>query len=333
MRELARQAGVSHATVSRALRNDPRISEAVTRRLQRLARKLGYRRDPKLAAFMTHLRNKPQQGFHGTLAWITDYNLTLPQEQEIHGFYWGHAERRAAELGYRLECFSGVRSADAPRLGRILRSRSIQGVALRNMDAVDYARWNWDWRRLACVHNGALQSVPLVDASDADDVANNLHLFEVLSKKQYRRIGVLTLRSIEAGIQFSLCGAQARFALVHPEHPCFPPCLLDDLGAAARRQAAAWLKRHDVECVVTQAPGMREFLEELGHPVPRRIGCAAQGVGQHSVYSGIYQRDDELARSMIESVVNSLALGRFGLPAIPRQILIPGTWHQGETTR
>ena len=46
MRKLAASAGVSHVTVSRALRNDPSISRATTRRIQALARRLGYRPNP-----------------------------------------------------------------------------------------------------------------------------------------------------------------------------------------------------------------------------------------------------------------------------------------------
>lgn len=42
IKDIARQAGVSHSTVSRALRNHPAISEATRQRIAALARELGY---------------------------------------------------------------------------------------------------------------------------------------------------------------------------------------------------------------------------------------------------------------------------------------------------
>jgi LacI family transcriptional regulator len=47
---------VSHATVSLALRNDPRISPATKRKVFAAARRLGYRPDPHLAELMDLLR-------------------------------------------------------------------------------------------------------------------------------------------------------------------------------------------------------------------------------------------------------------------------------------
>jgi len=43
IKDIARAAGVSHSTVSRALKGDPRISQETTERIQRLAEEMGYR--------------------------------------------------------------------------------------------------------------------------------------------------------------------------------------------------------------------------------------------------------------------------------------------------
>ncbi len=43
IKDIARAAGVSHSTVSRALKGDPRISQATTERIRRLAEEMGYR--------------------------------------------------------------------------------------------------------------------------------------------------------------------------------------------------------------------------------------------------------------------------------------------------
>src|SRR5688500_7570900 len=71
LRAIAAQAGVTHATVSMAHRNHPRISLKTRQRVQRLARRLGYCPDPEVAKLMHHLRMKHKPNFRSTNAAIT----------------------------------------------------------------------------------------------------------------------------------------------------------------------------------------------------------------------------------------------------------------------
>ena len=65
MRDVATHLGISHATVSRALRNDPRITEAVRLSVVKAANKLGYKRDPRLAELMSHVRATKARALSG----------------------------------------------------------------------------------------------------------------------------------------------------------------------------------------------------------------------------------------------------------------------------
>ena len=56
MRDVAASLGISHSTVSRALRDDPRITAGVRKQVARAAEKLRYRRDTKVSELMAHLR-------------------------------------------------------------------------------------------------------------------------------------------------------------------------------------------------------------------------------------------------------------------------------------
>ena len=48
LRDVARSVGVSHVTVSLALRGDPRVSAARRKEVEIAAKRLGYRPDPML---------------------------------------------------------------------------------------------------------------------------------------------------------------------------------------------------------------------------------------------------------------------------------------------
>ncbi len=52
IREIARSLGLSHTTVSEALRDSPRVNPATRRRVQKAAKAVGYRPNPLAGALM-----------------------------------------------------------------------------------------------------------------------------------------------------------------------------------------------------------------------------------------------------------------------------------------
>ena len=71
IRDIAARAGVSHTTVSLALRRDRRLPAATRRRIERLASELGYRRDAALGELMARLRTLRAQPAHAALGFVT----------------------------------------------------------------------------------------------------------------------------------------------------------------------------------------------------------------------------------------------------------------------
>jgi transcriptional regulator with XRE-family HTH domain len=332
LRDVAGHLGISHATVSRALRDDPRITEDVRRRVRQAAQKLGYRRDPKLAELMTHLRGSKRSAFHGTLAWITDLDPAGEYHRWLHGLNFNPASQRAGELGYKLEPFTRVTPADAPRLAHTLAARGIRGVALMSFfQSVTPEEWQWDWSRFASVYSGTVPAHPRLDMVDADYSANCLLLHATLAEHGYRRIGVATELKIEQCLNYTLCVAGELFARLHPGRSMPPPCLLPEAGAAAAPTVRKWIQRHRVDCVVSSAHGMRKLLEDCGYRLPKDIGLAFPAVNPKDDWSGVNQRDELIARGVMETLVASVEQGRFGVPECPRRILLPGIWHQGAT--
>lgn len=334
MRDVAAYLGISHATVSRALRNDPRITAAVRLSVVKAANKLGYKRDPKMAALMSQVRATKKRAFQGTLAWVTDHDITIPEERAPHDLYWEFAVKRADELGYKLERFANAQPGDSARIGRRLVALGIQGVIIQQFKAPFHLPdWKLDWKRFALLHNGSCQTTPSLDSVDADDIGNCVQLFEKLKLLRHQRIGICTTKEIELATNYGLCIARERFALRHPGVPDIPPLLLPDLGAASARTVAKWLRTHRVDAVASQVRGMKELLESTGRRVPQDVSLAYQGVNPKGTNSGMWQREDIIATVAIESIIASVEQGRLGLPASPRITMIQGSWHPGTTSR
>ena len=335
MRDLAEHLGISHATVSRALRDDPRITEAVRRRVWEAANRLGYRRDPRLAELMSYVRGSRQRAFRGTLAWITDLDMADAHQRWLQGLNFGPASERAGELGYKLEAFTRASSADAPRLERELKARGVRGIGLMFFfSKVNLEDWKWDWGRFAFVHSGTIPFEPLLDIVDADYTANSQLLFATLAQRGYRRIGVAVNLNMERCLNYATCAAGDLFARLDPNHPMFAPCLLREISAATTPILKKWIRRHRVDCVITTAVEMRDVLTHaLGYRLPFDLGLVSPGVDPKGNWSGINQRDELIAKTVVETLATAVERGRFGIPDCPRRILLRGVWHQGATCR
>ena len=72
MRDIAARVGVSHVTVSYALRGMPRVSPALRERICNEARKMGYSADPMLRALSTYKRinQRNRTCIQSALAWL-----------------------------------------------------------------------------------------------------------------------------------------------------------------------------------------------------------------------------------------------------------------------
>src|ERR1041385_5982377 len=71
LRLIADASGVSHMTVSLALRNDPHISPPTRQRIQSVARSMGYRRNPLVSDLMTRMRTARTLDSSAIIAHVT----------------------------------------------------------------------------------------------------------------------------------------------------------------------------------------------------------------------------------------------------------------------
>lgn len=106
LQSIAHKAGVSRATFSYVLRNDPNIPPVTRQRTQKIAKDLGYRPNLLLATRMSHLRTSRPIKDVEMLAYLTAYP-TLNEWQKVSDFlvHPEDASERAVLLGYKREEF------------------------------------------------------------------------------------------------------------------------------------------------------------------------------------------------------------------------------------
>jgi LacI family transcriptional regulator len=124
---IVRRLKVSHATVSRSLRDDRRISEPMRQKVKQVAKEMGYRPDPMLAALAQYRRGNAKVPICAELAWINSW----PEPKQLRTFkefdnYWRGAAEESERCGFRLEEFMLNKQLTPARLEKILLARNIK---------------------------------------------------------------------------------------------------------------------------------------------------------------------------------------------------------------
>ena len=152
MADIAVRTGVSRVAVSMALRNNPRISTLLRRRVKRVARELGFVPDPLLSAL--HQQHRIQPASRGALAWINGWSdpKQLRQFREFD-LYWQGAFKAAAKHGFRLDEIRWEPDCSPKRLEKILVTRGIEGVLIPpHRELIDWE--DFDWTKFSIVRFG-----------------------------------------------------------------------------------------------------------------------------------------------------------------------------------
>ena len=332
LRDLAARLGVSHSTVSRALRGNPAISAATRGRVQALARELGYRPNFMAAGLGGRRHGGHAPGTLGVLAWINAW----PEPGRLRSFrefdaYWRGAEAAAARLGYRLEEFR-VPGGSRPmgRLHGILAARGIVGVLIPPQRGELPAGWpEFPWARFCVVRFGYSVPVPPANVVADNHLTSGMRAYEALRRLGYRRIGFVS--GVEATTRF-----RAGFLLKQTDDEDaverLPILRLPVPGGVACRRSEVlgrWMEQWTPDVILSDIPEMRALLERRGLRVPRDIGLAGFSVLDGKVDSGIDQNSEEIGRVAIEALTALLNRNQLGIPSITREILVESTWRKG----
>lgn len=329
-RDMARHFGVSHVTVSLALRNSSRVSKELGDRIRAHAEAVGYHRDPALAALADYKKRKTSSIVRGAIAWINAW----PEPHQLRAFpeidrFWHGAGEAAREYGLRLEEFRLGTELSPERLHQVLQTRSIRGLVLPPHPPG--TGWqNFPWQDYAVVSFGRAGGGPRghrILPSAAGNVALALHRLWAFG---YRQIGCLTGASLlrHAGYCMAECVASLRMDFV-AELP------LLDLAAVPESEAAAivhdWVRAHRLDAVLADHATTAIWLAKAGFSIPGDIALATLSAGKCDDVAGLDPEFGDIGRAAIRLLdellqeTNSRIVPRF------RQVAVEGTWTDGKS--
>ena len=329
---IAEQAGVSKATVSRALRNHPRQSKDTCLRIQKIAHNLGYIRDPHFSALMTERRNSRPSGSLPGIALLHCLPIHYFPIPTLEDFLSG-AKRKAATHGYRLEeFFLREPGMNVQRMQAILKARGIRGVIFEHMEPGGF-EVEIDVSSFACLAIEYSIQKPKMHRVDPMFYNGVLLAVEKVLEKGYTRLGLPANLDAESIVYFKrraamLCGEyrfgnQAEFFVKSFSYGTH----------GYEKQVAEWIKENRIEVIMSPRRFMPEELKSCGITVPRDVGFVHLDMDSKNErnFAGIQPNWIQIGATAVEQINDQMNRFEFGEPEYPIVTYVPCNWQDGES--
>jgi LacI family transcriptional regulator len=340
LRDIARRLRLSHSTVSLALKNNVKIAEKTRYRVKAEAERCGYRPEPMLSALAAYRQMKKPPIYHGMIAWLSshsssteDFYRTPYPENSLYRQYYDGACRRANSLGYRVKEYSLNRDDMTPeRMSNILIAQGVQGIIVPPLSSLGQ-HINMRWELFSAVRFGFSLERPQLSVISSAQYRNSLIVVKKLQTLGYQRIGFFGSHEFDDRTDGNFT-AGYRSALKKMPHSCHIPLLLTEEGARLENtitRIREWVTDWKIDAVVC-VTGMQDELIQAGYRIPEDFAIALlthnKGI---QGFAGIDEQGYRTGAAAVDCTINMIHCGERGVPDVPFQMLIEGTWTDGPT--
>ncbi len=330
--DIAAALGVSHTTVSMALRNNPRISEATRIRVQEKAAAMGYCPDPMLSALSSYRLARKKKNSQAVLAWINPFRDPAQlRESKEFDLYWQGAQEAANKIGYQLEEFNTV-DLSFLRMNTIFKTRNIQGILLAALCGPGYedpdVDWHaFPWQDYAVVRFGRSSDFPQAHYVTSAQTTNGIIAFQAMRERGYKRIGFVGKHSPQRIFSAGVVFAQETI----PQEEIVPRLYLSDTDSDDMQLEllGQWLQAHHPDAILTSRAPLPKLLNKLGYRIPEDIALATTTVHDTPINAGVDQNPFEIGHAAVRTLISLINEHSTGIPEVRNEIKIEGKWVDG----
>jgi LacI family transcriptional regulator len=336
LRDIADRVGVSHVTVSLALRNHPSIPAGRRQEIKAAAEQLGYQPDPMLSSLAAYRQRRRPVSIRSSLAWINHWDQPeiLREHQEFDG-YWRGASAAAAQFGYRLEEVQWSKDCSSERFESILLTRNTRGLLIPpHPRPPDWGKF--DWSKFSVIRFGLSVMTPDSHVVTADHLRGVLMALRRISQYGYHRIGLIVCADFDRRLGGNYTGGFYAAQKLFKFKDSLPPLMTDERSyredpARARKALEQWMRKHRPDAVLTSVPQVPGMVEELGRRIPHDLAVAGTSVHDVPVDAGINQNPEAIGRIAVEMLVGQINVNARGEPPAPCRILVESLWQDGKS--
>jgi DNA-binding LacI/PurR family transcriptional regulator len=332
-RDIARVLGISHATVSLALRDCESLSSARREEVKMAAKRMGYRPNAIAMELARLKRSSNMERKPAVLAWI---DIQLPKGKTRTSKQLDRCRKGANEVacmqGYVMETIRIAPDIPPEDLRGILQSRGVRGICLQ--PRVQHLDWSgFPWEEYPAVRLGQWLENPPCDVVSSDHVSNAMLAFARMRMLGYRRIGF-----VASGVDSAIHGgrlSEAGFLAAQRSVPSGDrvPVLLfgDDSYDQQAEWIAKWVRVNRIDGILSDSGGIGGMLADGGLSVPGDVGVACLGLMNDRSLSGIDQHLAEIGKAGL-SLLHALVVGGgCRVSGHARKMLVPGSWVDGDS--
>lgn len=322
VRALAKLAGVSPMTVSRALRNHPEVGGETARRVQELARKHGYQTNPLVGAVMRRMRAGDRVEAE-TLAVVWAHALDAGERANPWRKRLLKGVRlRAEQFGFAVEewAHDPLKMSDA-RLSQIFYHRGIRALLLLPAYPHPSVPLEFEWQHFAAATVGHGPMSDRLHRATHDHYAGMETALLELVAAGCKRPGAVFPPDWDAFVHrrysasFFANSNQPREAVFAGDFnsPEFP----------------AWLKagRYDA-LIANRVPSPDQAARlRLNRPRSPKI-VSLHWLPDDAPSGGIDQMPERVTAAAIDLILGQMSRFESGIPDYPKTVLVPGEWRK-----
>ena len=332
LKDIAEEAHLSLSAVSMALRSDATIAAGTAKRVQEIAKRMGYVPDPALSALSAYRSKLRVHNHYSVIALVTNWSTKDAwsgkgnQQEVIRG-----ARKRAEQLGYSLQLFwAKEEGMSGKRFSQILRSRGVKGLILapleNNDDSLDL-----EWKHFSVVTISRPSRYTAFHHVVQNHYMDMINCWNKLAEKGYQRVGLVLQDDIAARWSYQWDAAHLIEASeLAPESRDIP--ILRIGNGQGPGVIKDWLSRYQPEAVVSRYKGFLDIIRQEGFRAPDDFGYVSLDTSEDPVeVSGMEPQRDALGAMAVDAL-NSLLHRNFkGFNDISVGTQVDGIWREGET--
>lgn len=329
IKDVARRAGVHYSTVSLALRDDPRLAKKTRKSIQALAKKMGYVPNAAMKALCAYREGSKPQPIKSGLAYLTN----MPRSDPFGSMVYRSARKKAASMGYDLIEFNlNDPDTSLAHFQSIWWHTGINGVLVGPFTASGNML-DCDWDRFIVVAYGYSVDEPRFSRTVLDHYHNMLTHLTFLKSRGYERIGLILSPNLSARTHGLLHSAYTYDQVKHQSARRQPHGGIIDTP----EKMLSWVTKRKIDVVVGHENHF-SLIQQTGLRVPDDIGFSLVGWKNYpprspGALAGFNSKPELLAETSISFLVSQIHENAYGVPEVPKSLLIEGVYHDGKTIR
>ncbi len=333
IRDLAKSLQLSHATVSMALRDSPKIAAKTRQRVKEEAERSGYRPDPMLSALAAYRQMKKPSIYHGTIAWLRNDATQSSMKIPLYRQYFEGASWRANELGYQIEeYFLGEPDMSPARMSNILQARGVQGILLPPQPQ-PATQLDMCWDLFSTLAFGFSFLKPRHNLVSSTQYRNSMMAVHCLKNLGYERIGFFGSTEFDVRTDGNFTAGYGTATKKMPHSKDIPSLLTRENSQLSETLVGIrkWIARWHIDAVVC-VTGMQDLLSKAGCRLPEDIAVALLNTqDEFQGFAGMDEQGFLTGAAAVNCVVGMIHRGERGIPKVPYEMLIEGKWMDGAT--